>query len=275
MLPRVRELEQELGHGVVAIGVHAGKYHRERSTDAIAEACRREGVTHAVLNDRRFRYWRENAVAAWPTIVVVDPEGYVVGQQSGELPYAGLRDFVARVVKENEEKGMIDSSPWPLGSPPEEDVGGALRYPAKLAADIEGRVAVADTGHHRIVFGHALGNSLEVRAVSLDERSSTSREPACKVRVGENPFSGPCDGIGLGWYHEGVTLRFDEIADPRQVGQYAGTPTCHRLPHRPGGAVRRRDRDADVGGLVVERHVRVGDVPDHLNPVGERNPSNR
>ena len=69
MLPRVRELERELGHGVVAIGVHAGKYHRERSTDAVAEACRREGVTHAVLNDRRFRYWRENAVAAWPTIV--------------------------------------------------------------------------------------------------------------------------------------------------------------------------------------------------------------
>ena len=42
MLPRARELERELGHAVVAIGVHAGKYHRERSTEAVAEACRRE-----------------------------------------------------------------------------------------------------------------------------------------------------------------------------------------------------------------------------------------
>jgi hypothetical protein len=165
MLPRVRELERELGDAVVAIGVHAGKYHRERSTEAIADACRREGVSHPVVNDRRFRFWRENAVAAWPTISIVDPEGYVVGQQSGELPYGPLRDFVARVIEEHEEKGTLARGTWPLHRAPEDSVGAALRYPGKVAADIEGRVAVADTGHHRVVFGHALGNSLEVRAV--------------------------------------------------------------------------------------------------------------
>lgn len=42
---------------------------------------------------------------------------------------------------------------------------GALRHPGKVAADIEARVAIADTGHHRVVFGHMLGRSLEVRAV--------------------------------------------------------------------------------------------------------------
>ena len=165
MLPRVRELEHELGAAVVAIGVHAGKYHRERFTEAIADACRREGVSHPVVNDRRFRFWRENAVAAWPTISIVDPEGYVVGQQSGELPYGPLRDFVANLIQEHEGKGTLDRQPWSLHAEPEEAVGGALRYPGKLAADIEGRVAVSDTGHHRVVFGHALGNSLEVRAV--------------------------------------------------------------------------------------------------------------
>lgn len=165
MLPRVREFHRELGDAVVPIGVHAGKYHRERSTEAIADACRREEVEHPVVNDRRFRFWRENAVAAWPTITIVDPEGYVVGQQSGELPYAPLRDFVASVIDDHEGKGTLDREPWPLQRAPEEGTGGALRYPGKIAADIEGRVAVADTGHHRVVFGHALGNSLEVRAV--------------------------------------------------------------------------------------------------------------
>lgn len=40
-----------------------------------------------------------------------------------------------------------------------------LRFPARVAADIEGRLAVSDTGHHRILFGHMVGNSVVVRRV--------------------------------------------------------------------------------------------------------------
>ena len=165
MLPRVRQLEEAFGEALVAIGVHAGKYHHERRTEAIAEACRREGIGHPVVNDRQFRFWRANSVAAWPTITIVDPEGYVVAQQAGELPYEPLHDFVRNLIAEHEEKGTMDRSPWPLRAEPVEAQGGPLLFPGKVAADIEGRIAVADSGHHRVVFGHMLGNSLEVRAV--------------------------------------------------------------------------------------------------------------
>ena len=165
MLPRVRQLEAAFGEALVAIGVHAGKYHRERSTEAIAEACRREGIRHPVVNDRQFRFWRANSVAAWPTITIVDPEGYVVAQQAGELPYEPLHEFLQGLIEEHEEKGTLDRSPWTLEKEPEPVDMGTLRYPGKIAADIEGRIAVSDTGHHRVLFGHALGNSFEVRAV--------------------------------------------------------------------------------------------------------------
>ena len=165
MLPRVRQLEEAFGETLVGIGVHAGKYHHERRTEAIAEACRREGIQHPVVNDRQFRFWRANSVAAWPTITIVDPEGYVVAQQSGELPYEPLHDFLRDVIAEHEEKGTMDRSPWPLHAEPVEAEGGPLLFPGKVAADIEGRIAVADSGHHRVVFGHMLGNSLEVRSV--------------------------------------------------------------------------------------------------------------
>lgn len=164
MLPRVRRLEEEFGNAVVVIGVHAGKYHRERSTAAIADACRREGVDHPVVNDRRFRFWRANSIPAWPTLAIVDPEGYVVGQQSGELPYEPLADFVRDLIAVHEEKGTMDRQPWPLRESTTESSTGPLRYPGKVAADIEGRVAVADSGHHRVLYGHMLGSSLEVRA---------------------------------------------------------------------------------------------------------------
>lgn len=196
MLPRVRELERRFGEAVVAIGVHAGKYHRERITGAIAHACRREGVAHAILNDRQFRFWRANSVAAWPTIAVVDPQGYVVAQQSGELPYTPLHDFLEDLIDEHEEKGTMDRSPWALRQEPVEEDTGPLRYPGKVAADIEGRIAVADTGHHRVLFGHMLGSSLEVRAVI------GSGEPGFRDGlIGEAQFREP----------QGVTLAGDML----------------------------------------------------------------
>lgn len=165
MLPRVRELEHRHSGVLVAIGVHAGKYHRERLTGAIAAACRRLGVSHPVVNDHQFRVWRDHAVQAWPTIVIVDPEGYVVGQQSGELPLEALDAFVTRVIDEHRAKGTLAQGPWPLsGSPADVDTG-PLLFPGKVAFDIEGRVAVADSGHHRVLFGRMIGNSIEVEHV--------------------------------------------------------------------------------------------------------------
>ncbi len=41
----------------------------------------------------------------------------------------------------------------------------SVSYPGNLAADIEGRLAVSDTGHHRILFGRIVGNSYDVQRV--------------------------------------------------------------------------------------------------------------
>ncbi len=165
MLPRVRELEHKHPDTLVAIGVHAGKYHRERETPAIAAACRRLGVTHPVVNDHQFRTWRDHSVPAWPTFTIVDPEGYVVAQQSGELPLDGLDAFITKLAHEHSAKGTLSPGTWPLAQPPADPDTGPLRFPGKVAFDIEGRVAVSDTGHHRVLVGDMVGNSLHVRHV--------------------------------------------------------------------------------------------------------------
>ncbi|MBW3660655.1 MAG: hypothetical protein KY397_03370, partial [Gemmatimonadetes bacterium] len=41
----------------------------------------------------------------------------------------------------------------------------ALRRPGAVAADIEGRLVVSDTGHHRVLIGHVVGNAFDVRHV--------------------------------------------------------------------------------------------------------------
>lgn len=54
---------------------------------------------------------------------------------------------------------------WPLVEGTEPGQESFLRFPGNVAADIEGAIAISDTGHDRVVFGHMLGNAIEVREV--------------------------------------------------------------------------------------------------------------
>lgn len=57
----------------------------------------------------------------------------------------------------------MSREPLPIAERTVEGDTGALRLPAALAADIEGNLAVADTGHHRVLYGQMVGNSFAVR----------------------------------------------------------------------------------------------------------------
>ena len=148
----MRKLEEQFAAELVVIGVHSGKYIAERDTARIRDAARRLGVEHPVVNDRQFRVWRSFAVNAWPTIVVVDPRGYVVGQHAGEFTAEEVAPFIAQTVAEAERAGTLDRTPrhWPLD--PEATASTTLRYPGKVAVDGR-RFAVADSGHHRVLVG--------------------------------------------------------------------------------------------------------------------------
>jgi DNA-binding beta-propeller fold protein YncE len=155
MHPRVRELEERFADVLVGVGVHAGKFPAERATSRIRSACGRLGITHPVVNDRQFRIWRSYGVQAWPTIAIVSPDGLVVTVRPGESPVEELAGIIARLADAHRSIGDLDTAPRdfgsdPLGSPAEDGVGSALRFPGRVLADVE-RLYVSDTGHRRVV----------------------------------------------------------------------------------------------------------------------------
>ncbi len=149
VLPRVRELEERFADSVTVIGVHAGKFATERHTERIAEACDRLGVVHAVVNDRQFRVWRDYAVQAWPTVAVIDPEGYVAVVEPGEFDVEEMAGEIERIAARARSRGTLMPGPDPVASTLERHTG-PLRFPTR--AVVEGRsLWIADTGHGRVL----------------------------------------------------------------------------------------------------------------------------
>src|SRR3954465_14380064 len=90
VLPQLRKLEERFPREVVVIGVHSAKYPAESETFNVRQAVIRHDIRHPVVNDPQFVMWHAYAVRAWPTIVIIAPDGRVVGKYSGEFEAAAL-----------------------------------------------------------------------------------------------------------------------------------------------------------------------------------------
>ncbi|NUQ21027.1 MAG: alkyl hydroperoxide reductase, partial [Gemmatimonadaceae bacterium] len=145
----MRELEEQFRDELVVIGVHSGKFITERETRRIADAAQRLGVEHPIVNDRQFRIWRSYAVRAWPTIVVIDPRGYVLGQHAGEFTADAVAPTLREIIAAAGDTLERDERFPPTR---QQRSAAALRYPGKVAVSGD-RIAIADSGNDRILLG--------------------------------------------------------------------------------------------------------------------------
>ena len=148
----MRELEHLFPDVLAVVGVHSGKYTAERDTSHIRDASIRLGAAHPTLNDRQFRVWRSYAVSAWPTLAAIDPRGYVVGMHAGEFTASALVPFVERVLADARNTGTLDARPLAFAPDAPTREPDMLAFPGKVAV-AERRIAVADSGHHRVLAG--------------------------------------------------------------------------------------------------------------------------
>lgn len=152
--PTLRRLRDVFADDVVVISVNAPKFPAERSRECLAHAIARLGITHPVIHDPRLTLWHAYSVQAWPTLVLIDPHGQVLGQVQGEPCPERLIAGVGAMLQQWRRDGSIGSAaPLPLVAQP--SAAGQFRFPGKvkpLRRDGQPlRWAVADSGHHQIV----------------------------------------------------------------------------------------------------------------------------
>jgi DNA-binding beta-propeller fold protein YncE len=152
IFPDLRYLEHKYhDKPLVVIGVHSGKFSQEKDPENIRQAILRHNIAHPVAVDSEYEIWNSYGVRAWPTLVVIDPEGYVVGGVSGEGHRETLDKVIGDLLKKGAEKKTL-GKPLQFRQERASFKSGVLEFPGKVLADARGkRLFISDTNHHRVL----------------------------------------------------------------------------------------------------------------------------
>ena len=172
IIPDLKKLEAKYPNQLVVIGVHSAKFQNEKETENIRRIILRYELEHPVYNDSEYAVWQSYGVRAWPTQVVIDPAGYVVGMVSGEGNYQIIDQAIDKLITEFRSRGELNEQPLKLVLERAKVGDLPLAFPGKLLADAASdRLFISDSNHNRIVVTKLDGSLVET--IGTGERGAS------------------------------------------------------------------------------------------------------
>jgi thiol-disulfide isomerase/thioredoxin len=162
IIPDLKRLEHKYPNQLVVIGVHSAKFENEKETENIRRIILRYELEHPVYNDAEYKVWQSYGVRAWPTQVLIDPAGYVIGAVSGEGNYDLIDQVVAKAIAEARKRGELNEEPLKLTLERAKVGDMPLAFPGKIVADAKSdRLFIADSNHNRLIVTKLDGTLIE------------------------------------------------------------------------------------------------------------------
>ena len=150
IIPILRGIEQKFPEQVAVIGVHSPKFAEEKNAASVQDAIKRYEIHHPIVHDPDLSIWKEYGVQAWPTLVIIGPDGDVLGQIAGEPDPVKFPSVIGQLVDAASKNG--DLKPAKLELKLEKEPEGRFLYPGKLKPlSATKQWVLADSGHNQIV----------------------------------------------------------------------------------------------------------------------------
>ena len=148
VLAELRPIEAEFADVLTVVGVHSPKFEFEKDADAIRSAVQRHGVDHPVLNDPEMATWRAYGVRGWPTLVLVDPVGEIVGTWSGEGHGHAIAATITELIPAYESSGELTRGDGHFQADTSRE--SVYVQPGKIEALDSERILISDSGNHSL-----------------------------------------------------------------------------------------------------------------------------
>lgn len=161
ILPKLKSIEEKFNikDGLIVIGVHSAKFENEKDSKNIMSALQRYGISHPVVNDSEGIMWSALGIPCWPTLLVLSPSGNPIFVAVGESNMPELERFVKASMHFYHQNNELSTLDIETSSLAHIQGSGPLFFPGKVACCRNGdHLAIADTGHHRILICSNRGN---------------------------------------------------------------------------------------------------------------------
>jgi thiol-disulfide isomerase/thioredoxin len=86
--------------GLIIIGVHTPELPPERDPENVKAAVKRLGIEYPVVLDNNYATWNAYSNHYWPTMYLIDIDGYIVYTHIGEGAYSETEQTIQRLLLE-------------------------------------------------------------------------------------------------------------------------------------------------------------------------------
>ena len=99
--PHVKDwYEQFHDNGLEIISVHSPEFGYEKEIDNVRKYVKSQGISYPVAIDNDFSNWERYNNHYWPTLYLIDKQGYIRHRKIGEGDYAGTEQRIRSLLQE-------------------------------------------------------------------------------------------------------------------------------------------------------------------------------
>jgi thiol-disulfide isomerase/thioredoxin len=152
MLPAEQQLERHFGARLVIIGIDSPKFTASSTRPGLEAFIERYQLTHPIVLDPESSLWNAYGVQAWPTLILIGPDGQIRNTLIGEQTFEQLAGPIEAALAGAPPASSL--KPLPLKAMKMRQA--ALSTPGGIAVSAT-QVAIADSAHHRVVLADHSG----------------------------------------------------------------------------------------------------------------------
>ena len=148
VLQDLSALQRRFRNELVIISVHSPKFAAEKKRSHVQKIINRFHISHPVVHDPDLKLWKTYGTQFWPTQVLLDTEGNVLGAITGDGKKSQLELIIQYQLSRSSDQPGTRKLSFPLQSAPE--APNVLSFPGRIVAT-PSKLYIADSGHNRIL----------------------------------------------------------------------------------------------------------------------------
>ena len=154
-LRQLEDLSADIGDTLAIVAVHSPRHPAERDTAAVDRVIERAGLPFPVVHDPDLATWARYEPGGWPSTVVIDHRGKILGISQGiddlDVLFEAVSLAESLAAHQRPVPDAAHLRPLPVPTPNRRSTDRGLSWPGGLCRLSSGRIAVADSGNDRVL----------------------------------------------------------------------------------------------------------------------------